>query len=56
MKGSFIGITLIMLFCSLMTPAMSISLSISGGTGGDSVSTSTSYALDGSTRLQDKPC
>jgi hypothetical protein len=54
MKGSFIGITLIMLFCSLMTPAMSISLSISGGTGGDFVSTSTSYALDGSTRLQER--
>ena len=54
MKGSFIGIALIMLFCSLMTPAMSISLSISGGTGGDSVSTSTSYALDGSTRLQER--
>jgi hypothetical protein len=54
MKGSFIGIALIMLFCSLIAPAMSISLSISGGSGGDYISTATSYALDGSTELQER--
>ena len=50
MKKCFQALVVAMFVPDLMTPA----LSVNGGTGVDSVSTSTNYNLDDSTRLQEQ--
>jgi hypothetical protein len=54
MKTFVLVLALTAFLYSLMTPALCISVSLSGGTGGGSVSTSTTYSLDDSTRLQEQ--
>ena len=54
MKKSLITLSLAILFCCLTTSVSALSLGFSSGNGGGSVSSSTEYILDGSTRLQEQ--
>ncbi len=54
MKICTLALALALFLCSLVTPVLSISVSLGGGDGVNSVSSSTNYNLDDSTRLQEQ--
>jgi len=51
MKICTLALALALFLCSLVTPVLSISVNFGGGDGVNSVSSSTNYNLDDSTRL-----
>jgi hypothetical protein len=53
-KKSLITLSLALIFCCLTTSVSALSLAFSSGNGGGSVSSSTEYILDASTRLQEQ--
>ncbi len=54
MLNVFRVLAVAILLCAITTPALSISVGYSSGSGGDSVSSSTTYSLDDSTSLQEQ--
>ena len=54
MKKSFMALSLAVFFCCLTTSVSALSLGFSSGNSGGSVSSSTEYILDGSTRLREQ--